>query len=180
MSFSAKCFTWGRDSPPRSAPGPFSGGEGLPGGKTARDLSSDSFLRLLPSGSALGMDSWPSISFFWCHNLCMGPQGGAGEPVPREEMVVSHVPVAAAWTRAGPWDAAVQGPGGREWWHQGQRGAASTLSCWPCSPACCCFPAPPQAGTASMWAPARTSPNSWMTGTALQSCSSATEYAHRT
>lgn len=66
--------------------------------QTARDLSSDSFLRLLPSGSALGMDSWPSISFFWCHNLCMGPQGGGREPVPREEMVVSHVPVAAAWT----------------------------------------------------------------------------------
>ena len=41
-------------------------------------------------------------------------------------------------------------------------------------------PPPPQAETASMWAPARTSPNSWMTGTALQSCSSATEYAHRT
>lgn len=33
---------------------------------------------------------------------------------------------------------------------------------------------PAQAGTASMWAPARTSLNSWMTGTALQSCSSAT------
>lgn len=28
----------------------------------------------------------------------------------------------------------VQGLGGQEWWHPRRWGAASTLSCWPCSP----------------------------------------------
>lgn len=49
-----------------------------------------------------------------------------------------------------------------------------------CSPACCCLPAPHRQEQLLCGHLPGQALNSWMTGTALQSCSSATEYAHRT